>query len=223
MASTVQKIWLARHGNRLDFSHPEWFLGAKYPYDPPLAIDGVRQAQELGQRLQREQIQEIWSSPFLRTLETATAIAAHLGRPIHTETGLGEWFNPQWFPQEPQRHPIALTHHLRQTIDPAQQHCHIHPQPEPTPAHLSDRIRRTLDFLMTQFQGPEVIVITHKHPLGQIIWALTGKTIPENVPLCALYGLEKQETKPQEHHWILKERGENDFLSSPQGVTKQYD
>ncbi|MGK7892391.1 MAG: histidine phosphatase family protein, partial [Xenococcus sp. (in: cyanobacteria)] len=35
-----QTVWIARHGNRLDFVNPEWFNTATRRYDPPLSEDG---------------------------------------------------------------------------------------------------------------------------------------------------------------------------------------
>jgi hypothetical protein len=40
----TQIVWIARHGNRLDFVNPEWFNTAERPYDPPLSEDGIEQA-----------------------------------------------------------------------------------------------------------------------------------------------------------------------------------
>lgn len=61
MSST---LYLARHGNRLDFVYPEWFNTAPRKYDPPLSEDGKIQAQQLAQRLIKEKIDYIVSSPF---------------------------------------------------------------------------------------------------------------------------------------------------------------
>ncbi|MBV8884961.1 MAG: histidine phosphatase family protein, partial [Chroococcidiopsidaceae cyanobacterium CP_BM_RX_35] len=68
----AQTVWLARHGNRIDFVNPEWFKTAERRYDPHLSDDGVVQAQQLAQRLKGEGIAHIFASPFLRTVQTAT-------------------------------------------------------------------------------------------------------------------------------------------------------
>jgi broad specificity phosphatase PhoE len=59
-----QTIWIARHGNRLDFVRPEWFDTALRRYDPPLSKDGFVQAKQLAQRLKGENIRHIFASPF---------------------------------------------------------------------------------------------------------------------------------------------------------------
>ena len=98
MANTV---WIARHGNRQDFVDPHWPKTADRPYDPGLSPDGIEQAKRLGERMQREHIGAIFSSPFLRTIETANEVAEVLDLPIFVEPGISEWFNDEWFPHAP--------------------------------------------------------------------------------------------------------------------------
>ena len=71
----MRKVWLVRHGNRLDFIHPEWFLSAQFKYDPPLCPAGKIQAQETAMRLKSEAIAHIFVSPYRRALETAMPVA----------------------------------------------------------------------------------------------------------------------------------------------------
>ncbi len=92
----ARSIWICRHGNRIDFVDPSW----KGP-DPHLSPDGIRQAQETGQRLRHEKIQAIFASPFLRTVETAYYIADALDLRIKIEHGACEWLNPQWYLEQP--------------------------------------------------------------------------------------------------------------------------
>ncbi|YAI82502.1 MAG: histidine phosphatase family protein [cyanobacterium endosymbiont of Rhopalodia sterrenbergii] len=99
-----QTVWIARHGNRLDFVTPEWFNTAEHPYDPPLSEDGIIQAQQLGKRLKSENIVHIFASPFLRTIQTAHQIAEILDLEIKLEAGLGEWHNPEWMREHPVTH-----------------------------------------------------------------------------------------------------------------------
>lgn len=102
MAHTV---WIARHGNRQDFVDPDWPKTAERPYDPGLSPDGVVQARQLAERLEHEDISALFTSPFLRTVETTNQIAELLDLPIFLEPGLSEWFNPEWFPAAPETTP----------------------------------------------------------------------------------------------------------------------
>ena len=94
-AETGQVVWICRHGNRIDFVDPAW--RGHNGDDPHLSPDGVVQAQETGKRLRGEGIRYIFSSPFLRTVETAHYIAEAIDVPIYIEEGASEWLNPEWF------------------------------------------------------------------------------------------------------------------------------
>ena len=100
-----QTLWIARHGNRLDVIDPEWFNTAERPYDPPLSADGLIQAKKLAVRLQSENITQIFSSPFLRAIQTAVPVAEALDLSIKIEAGLSEWLNPDWMTDSPETHP----------------------------------------------------------------------------------------------------------------------
>jgi broad specificity phosphatase PhoE len=95
-------IWIARHGARLDFEDPRWSAAAGRPHDPPLSSRGLREAEQIGQRLSTEPVSHIFSSPFLRTLQTADVLARELLLGIKVETGLSEWLNREWFPEPPE-------------------------------------------------------------------------------------------------------------------------
>lgn len=108
LPAMTQTIWIARHANRLDFVNPDWFLTAERPYDPPLSDDGLEQAQKLANRLKFEAIRHIFASPFLRTVQTAHAIAQILDLPLKLEWGLCEWLNPDWMRSKPETLPALV-------------------------------------------------------------------------------------------------------------------
>jgi Fructose-2,6-bisphosphatase len=98
----AQTVWIARHGNRIDFVNPDWFLTAENPYDPHLSEDGHIQAKQLANRLKGAGISHIFASPFLRTVQTANYAAEALDLPLKLEWGLCEWLNPEWMPAMPE-------------------------------------------------------------------------------------------------------------------------
>ncbi|KAK3390082.1 hypothetical protein B0H63DRAFT_409977 [Podospora didyma] len=101
-------LFVVRHGYRLDAADKQWHLSSPTPYDPPLTYSGWQQAKSLGVRIGaiiRERVQEeereaaerqkldpsqrrkrkrykvvFHSSPFLRCIQTATAISAGLAQ-----------------------------------------------------------------------------------------------------------------------------------------------
>jgi broad specificity phosphatase PhoE len=104
---SARVIWIARHASRLDFADPEWAKRSPRPHDPPLSPAGGGQARALARRLEREPIAHLFSSPFLRCIETARSVAARLGLAIKIEPGLSEWLNREWFPSFPDVLPLA--------------------------------------------------------------------------------------------------------------------
>lgn len=80
--STPQTLFIVRHGDRWDNSHPEWLSTAARPGDPPLSSLGHRQARDVGRYLDdvfaRENIHAeditLLSSPFLRCIQTSNEL-----------------------------------------------------------------------------------------------------------------------------------------------------
>ena len=97
----ARTVWIVRHGDRRDFVDPTWARRAARPEDPPLARSGIVQARAVARRLRGERVAHLFSSPFLRTVETAHHVAAALDLRIKVEPGLSEWLSVAWFPQPP--------------------------------------------------------------------------------------------------------------------------
>jgi broad specificity phosphatase PhoE len=114
MAAT---LWLARHGSRIDSTDTAWHRTAPRPFDPELSPDGRGEAGRLAARLEEANIACIFASPYLRTVETAHAVAEALDLPLRLEPALGEWLNPDWFPIRPERLPIDALAGLFPRID----------------------------------------------------------------------------------------------------------
>lgn len=92
-----QTIWVTRHATRIDVVDPTWKRTAVRPFDAHLAEQGEIEARRMAERLSGEAIDVIYASPFLRTVQTATAIAEVLDLPIRLEPGFAECLNPNWF------------------------------------------------------------------------------------------------------------------------------
>lgn len=58
--------------------------------DPPLTAKGVTQAQAAAQRLRGDNLRRIITSPYQRTLQTASIIAGELGLPITIDPAVRE-------------------------------------------------------------------------------------------------------------------------------------
>lgn len=177
-------IWFSRHGNRLDFISAEWLATAERPYDSPLSPDGVIQARELGRRLAREKIDHLFSSPFLRALETAAQVAEVIDRPIRIEAGLCEMFLPQWFPVPPTFSDPAEMARRFPRVDPTYQSA-VQPKYPETREDMLARTARTVQELARNFPG-NLSLVGHGGSMGGLCAGLVGGNPTVHPALCCL-------------------------------------
>lgn len=198
-------LYLARHGNRLDFVYPEWFNTAKRKYDPPLSEDGKIQARQLAQRLKSEKIDQIIASPFLRTIETAHIIAESLDLSVKLEAGLGEWHNPDWMSYPPETHPRKELENTYARIDWAysSQIFPVYPENE---SQVLTRMKNIGQLLVNSHSG-RLLLVGHSITILGIIQGLVNENIQINTPLCSLTKIVYQG-----HHWQLDLMGDTSFL-----------
>lgn len=197
MSSLPQKsqtIWLARHGNRHDFVHPEWFNTAQRRYDPPLSADGFLQAQALGQRLKGENIQHLLVSPFLRAMQTANEVAKIINLPLNLEEGLGEWHNPNWMTESPETTPqevLAVEHPELNTRINWNYQSYLHPHYPETEADVNRRTAATIKQLILEFKQ-DILLVGHSASVFGITKALVKDLPQDKIPLCSLTKIVRQ-------------------------------
>ncbi|KAF9531963.1 histidine phosphatase superfamily [Crepidotus variabilis] len=92
------KIYIARHGFRLNWITTVWKSPTGLPRDPPLAAYGEAQAEELAKHFlslpEDQRPTAIFSSPYYRCIQTAQPTSQHLNIPLYIEHGLSEWYSP---------------------------------------------------------------------------------------------------------------------------------
>ncbi|BAZ51375.1 phosphoglycerate mutase [Nostoc sp. NIES-4103] len=211
-----QIVWMARHANRLDFVNPDWFLTAERRYDPPLSDDGMVQAQQLAKRLAKENIAHIFASPFLRTVQTAYAVAQVLDLPIKLETGLSEWLNPDWMTEEPERLSIPALAELFPRIDNSYTPRIAAKYPE-TREKMQERSGQTARCLAAEFFPENILLVGHgASVLGGTI-GLVGETAKLEVKasLCSLVKVVLQGPE-----WLLELKGDTSHLSQVEEVIR---
>jgi broad specificity phosphatase PhoE len=169
----MQTLWLVRHAHRLDFIQPEWFDTATYRYDPPLSAEGFDRSHSLAQQLRQVSIDRIYTSPFLRTIQTADPVARLLQLPIRLEWGLCEWLCQEWTDGFPATTPVAELMRCYPNIDDAYQSLVIPSYPETT-QELDARIAIIAGRLIQGNSG-NILAIAHKGSVLGIAAALTGE------------------------------------------------
>jgi broad specificity phosphatase PhoE len=77
----AESVWNEHFGStRIDIGLP----------DPPLSARGVDQARQAAERLRGEPIRRLIASPYRRTLQTASILAAELGVPVSIDPTVRE-------------------------------------------------------------------------------------------------------------------------------------
>lgn len=184
-AVMFESIYVVRHGIRQDMEDPTWITRSDRPLDPPLSANGRRQADEVAKVLRSARLTHIFCSPFLRTVQTADAIARLAGVPVFIEDGFCETLDPGWgrrsvLPLQPDT-PIGPPSILAKadaaaqyaTVQPAYQAA-VHPRyPELTHDAICQRMEQTLAAIIPQFTGIGLIV-THSGVMDCVGQYLTG-------------------------------------------------
>ncbi len=203
----TQTIWIARHANRLDFVNPDWFLTAERPYDPPLSDDGLEQAQRLANRLKFEPIRHIFASPFLRTVQTAHAIAEILDLPLKLEWGLCEWLNSDWMHTKPETLPPLVLAEQYPRIDLSYSSRIVPEYPESEMTCLA-RAGATAKQLAQEFPEDLLLVGHGASVLGTTLGLVEGN--PEiTASLCCLVKVVWKSDR-----WFLELNGDTSHLQS---------
>lgn len=129
----VMLFGVIRHTHRADVMGATWNGRswtqtedfAKHPMDPPLSDEGLKEADEVANRIsafleerQGGEIHVVVSSPYLRCLQTAVAVCRKLGGRVRLmiDFGLGEVYGPEVFgDNEPSN--------IVRTKDELKEHC----------------------------------------------------------------------------------------------------
>ncbi len=209
----AQTIWIARHGNRLDFVNPEWFNTAKHRYDPPLSADGLVQAQELGQRLKSEKIAHIFASPFLRTVQTAHAVAEILDLPLKLEAGLCEWLSPEWMSEPPITASLEELVARYPRIDLSYTSRLIPQYPE-SRATLNQRTADIAQKLVAEY-SEDLLFIGHGASVSGTTTGLVGGQPQVNAALCCLVQITATEKG-----WDMLLNGDTSHLSESESFIR---
>nr|MCU0494196.1 histidine phosphatase family protein [Chloroflexaceae bacterium] len=149
------RMIIVRHGES------EWNRIHRYQgqIDSPLSELGLRQADALGQRLKKEEMSHIYTSPLQRAALTAKAIAAfHPGVPYTEEAALLEIHHGEWQGK--------YANEIAEEYGEGLQEWRKHPTRSQMPGgeSFSNILKRTLDFkerVIEQHPDQTLVVSTH--------------------------------------------------------------
>jgi broad specificity phosphatase PhoE len=161
---------------------PEWFNTAAYPFDPPLSARGWQQILELTPKLLHLPIDHLYSSPYLRALQSAYPLCRAWDLKICIEFGLREWLHPEWSPSLPLTQPLGTKMAQVPGIDVNYMGSFDPQYPESITA-LNARAVQVSEQLIVNAPGC-VAIVAHRHSLSSMLTALGGGTLeqPELLP-----------------------------------------
>ena len=126
----------------------------------------------------------IFSSPFLRTIQTAYEVAKVLDLPIKLEAGLCEWLNPYWMDETPETHPQQWLAQQYPLIDGNYQ-SYVEPQYPETETKLYKRTATTVNKLVTKF-SEDILIVGHGGSVLGTTRGLVTENLTFKVSLCSL-------------------------------------
>ncbi|MDY7100826.1 MAG: histidine phosphatase family protein [Actinomycetota bacterium] len=161
------EILLVRHGESAPFVPGQPFELIDGQGDPPLAPQGVVQAERVGERLREEHIDALYVTTMRRTHETAAPLAAHLAMVPKVEADLrevhlGEWEGGVLRQKAAENDPIYQRMHVEQDWG-------LIPGAESN-AELSARVVGAIGRIHAAHPDEKVVCFVH----GGVIAALCG-------------------------------------------------
>jgi len=174
------------------------------------------QAQQLAKRLKGKKIAHIFASPFLRTIQTAHAIAEVLDLGIKLEIGLSEWLNPAWMTEEPERLSTPTLVKLFPRIDPSYTSRIAAQYPE-THEKVRERSAQTARCLSTEFFPHDILLVAHGASVLGAAMGLVGDIAKTEVKasLCSLVKVVRQDSQ-----WLLELKGDTSHLTKVEELVR---
>lgn len=165
------EIVLVRHGETIAAAPEEPFELLEGQGDPPLAPEGVEQAERVARRLAGSRIDAIYVTTLRRTHETAAPLARRTGlqevvEADLREVSLGEWEGGLYREKMVSRDPLALEMLARERWD-------VVPGAESN-EELAARLRRGISKIAAAHPDGRVVAFSHGGAIGMICSMATG-------------------------------------------------
>jgi probable phosphoglycerate mutase len=159
-------LLLVRHGASAAFVPGSPFELVDGHGDPPLAPEGVAQADQVGARLAGEKVDALYVTNLQRTAQTAAPLAALTGLPVLVEGDLREVFLGEWEggllrQKFGEGDPISFKVFETQRWDAI-------PGAEPA-EEFSARIRSAIERIAARHADERVVVFTHGGVIAEIM------------------------------------------------------
>jgi broad specificity phosphatase PhoE len=162
---TRARLFVVRHGRTA--GNGDRYLGWA---DEPLDDVGREQAQALGERLAREDIDVVYASPLSRALDTARPIAARQAAPLRAREELKEIDYGRYQGLRKGAHKLRVRKHHRYDAMPGGESLH----------DVFRRVGRVYDDLRCELHaGRNVAAVGHFWSLRMLVGVLAGRRFDE--------------------------------------------
>ena len=161
-------LFLIRHCNRLDRDDPDWKEKSLNLLDAPLTEKGIYRSMEIANYFNDIIIDAIYSSPFLRCIQTSYPISLKTRCNIKVDNRLSERYLTKWYPEIP---PGTLGNkqlfNYYPTIDLSYniQNLPFYPEKE-IDENFNLRVKSFWESIV--YENKSIIVVAHGDPLMQI-------------------------------------------------------
>lgn len=158
-------FYLVRHG---ECHNPHDVIKSRLP-GFPLTRKGIEQSRQSADKIE-ESVAAVYTSPLMRTLETAHIIAEIKGAPIFSSSKINEWWLKQW--EGKTREELQLRHDWKVLRD------------WPTKARsgelFTDVAKRMFVFyheICKKWEGKTVVAVSHADPIMALVLTLQKKPL----------------------------------------------
>jgi broad specificity phosphatase PhoE len=194
--NNLQTLWLLRHGERSDLVDQNWLKTATRPFDPPLTEKGIKQAQQTAEYILSTgtKLNHVFSSPFLRCMQTANEVAKRLQIPIKIEYGLSEWLKAAWFTELPcfdhATFDVGSYPHMDHEYQSFYRDKLTYPE---SVGDLENKYVSTTKELHNMYGDDHILLVTHGYGVQILTEMFDPKATVMEVPYCALTKLVRLE------------------------------
>lgn len=159
-----KNIYLIRHCNRLDSDEPDWRSLTIFPHQVPLSTKGVFQAHELGEFFRNINVDAIFSSPFLRCVQTAFPVSCTTFKSIKVDNRLSEWLKVDWFDEKPDFLSVKELFNFNPTVDLKYNPGNIPSYPEENKySEVKNRVDAFWNSIPPDYSN--IVIVTHGTPI----------------------------------------------------------